>query len=579
MTKVTQAQKAFLESVYQLYEWPIKKYIKEALAQQLHQSIGYVDQWFYRRHRMDRANLPAPQQQQMPPPLLVQPQQGQEEAQEEDEPMNQPQEQDQDEPMMHQSQQGLEDEPMFPYNDNMMLDIDLFLGIPEAPKIASDAIAELLTLCQGNEDLWAKDQITGKDVLVQHQYNVLYPKSVYHNGSRGFCDCKMDDKDLAYMLSQENWCEVFPNMVAKEKMIQILSPLDSEDPDGSLFLIYKEYQLTPTKLSANRKLIVFRTCKKIDQGWIVAEVTHEHNQNESAYQPNCQRLPSGCLIEPITNGFSRVTWVEHIEGGVAFGVTEMLSCLERTCERKSIEEATRAIENPSFQDKEKSILMRLGHTMVKGLFDQIGPNEDENSIFPSFDDFTTFYKVNDEVVGGAVMSFIVTQSPDFVLEILGNVKIRHEWDHLMGFRKLHPIVCYPTAEDTRNTVSLSKMDDEDIMLIQEVTVERARSLVVWSTLPRDASYRISLGEETDIPLLVSGFVICQNGDTTANSMGGSVVTLVLRKFSNVDEPLEFLDSPPLTALNETVKRVKEELDKRQPLSPPTGAFTQDEPVI
>lgn len=70
--------------------------------------------------------------------------------------------------------------------------------------------------------------------------------------------------------------------------------------------IYKEYQLTSTKVP-NRKVSVLQTCKKIDQGWVVAEVTHEPDQNESVYQSNCQRLPSGCLIEPLPNGLSRVS--------------------------------------------------------------------------------------------------------------------------------------------------------------------------------------------------------------------------------------------------------------------------------
>ncbi|PWA60035.1 hypothetical protein CTI12_AA384070 [Artemisia annua] len=69
------------------------------------------------------------------------------------------------------------------------------------------------------------------------------------------------------------------------------------------------------------------------------------------------------------------------------------------------------------------------------LFDQIGPNEDVNlCILSYFDSVSTLYGDfdNHEVVGGVVMTFIVTQST--VLENLGNMNISHEWDYLGGLR-------------------------------------------------------------------------------------------------------------------------------------------------
>lgn len=62
-----------------------------------------------------------------------------------------------------------------------------------------------------------------------------------------------------------------------------------------------------------------------------------------------RRKPSGCIIQAMRNGYSQVTWVEHVEveeklvqdemvreyvkSGVAFGAERWLAVLKRQCER------------------------------------------------------------------------------------------------------------------------------------------------------------------------------------------------------------------------------------------------------
>ncbi|GJV14448.1 reverse transcriptase domain-containing protein [Tanacetum coccineum] len=163
-------------------------------------------------------------------------------------------------------------------------------------------------------------------------------------------------------------------------------------------------------------------------------------------------------------------------------------------------------------DSRELNMMPMGNRMVNELFDKLGPNEDQySSIFLSYDDVKNLYKVSENhVVGGGVMTFVVTQSPEF-------------WDYLGGLKVLQPFMCYPIGEDPRNNVSISKIDGEDKMLMQEVTISRVGSIVVWSTVPWDISYLTSLGQEItlDIPELVSGFVISSNGHTTDTDVGGS----------------------------------------------------------
>ncbi|PWA38216.1 homeobox-leucine zipper protein HDG11 [Artemisia annua] len=161
-------------------------------------------------------------------------------------------------------------------------------------------------------------------------------------------------------------------MVAKEETIAVLSPGSSEDnPDGSLKLMYKELQVT-SPLVAKRKFTCLRTCKQIDQGtWVVADISYEPILNLNGYHSNYRRLPSGCLIQSISEKLSKVTWVEHMEveetmpnhtlydhlirSGLAFGAERMLACLERWHEKMSHLNDICRIRTPDLEGKVKGI--------------------------------------------------------------------------------------------------------------------------------------------------------------------------------------------------------------------------------
>lgn len=128
-------------------------------------------------------------------------------------------------------------------------------------------------------------------------------------------------------------------------------------------------------LVATREFCGLRYCQQIEQGsWIVVNVSYDLPQFVSHSQS--YRFPSGCLIQDMPNGYSKVnsssflplstilcfmlgspqlvelkqvTWVEHIETeekepihelyrdyihrGVAFGAERWVTTLQRMCER------------------------------------------------------------------------------------------------------------------------------------------------------------------------------------------------------------------------------------------------------
>jgi hypothetical protein len=73
--------------------------------------------------------------------------------------------------------------------------------------------------------------------------------------------------------------------------------------------------------------------------------------------------------------------------------------------------------------------MEFGESMVRGLFQNVGPNDYYKSVTGSDDlkVYASLYKssANFEVAGGAV-AFSVRHSPQFVLETLGDEHTHHE---------------------------------------------------------------------------------------------------------------------------------------------------------
>lgn len=118
-----------------------------------------------------------------------------------------------------------------------------------------------------------------------------------------------------------------------------------------------------TPVVPTRELCFLRYCRQIEQGlWAVADVSvdllqqRDHAAASRYYgappQARARKLPSGCLIADMSNGYSKVTWVEHMEttegdnknpinplyrdlvlSGAAFGAHRWLAALQRACDR------------------------------------------------------------------------------------------------------------------------------------------------------------------------------------------------------------------------------------------------------
>lgn len=147
------------------------------------------------------------------------------------------------------------------------------------------------------------------------------------------------------MLFQNKWVELFPSIVSRAKTLQIISSGVTEHASGSLHLVsiscsllenlkifviisgsltihinilsffflfwkmYAELQ-TLSPLVPTREAHFFRYCQQnVEEGcWAIVDFPLESlNENfEGTSFPRYKRRPSGCIIQDMPNGYSRV---------------------------------------------------------------------------------------------------------------------------------------------------------------------------------------------------------------------------------------------------------------------------------
>ncbi|KAG6493265.1 hypothetical protein ZIOFF_048243 [Zingiber officinale] len=142
-------------------------------------------------------------------------------------------------------------------------------------------------------------------------------------------------------LDANKWMELFPLIVSKSRTVQVLSSGVASGND-CLQLMYGELQfLSP--LVAAREAYFFRYCQQNSEelgSWIVADFPVDgFVEGVQTCFPWYRRRTSGCIIQDMPNGYSRVMWVEHAEvddkpvhqvfnqfvtSGMAFGATRWI---------------------------------------------------------------------------------------------------------------------------------------------------------------------------------------------------------------------------------------------------------------
>ncbi|KAG2715294.1 hypothetical protein I3760_03G069400 [Carya illinoinensis] len=471
--------------------------------------------------------------------------------------------------------------PMNPRLGNPALDLDLsyspassnntafpyqLKGIPNMEKAlmletAAGAMDELIRLLQINEPLWIKSLDDGRYVLHHENYGKLFPRINHFKNSSARVESSKDSDVvtvsgmhlLEMILDSEKWVNLFPTIVTKAKTIQVLETGTLGNRSGSLQLMYgKMHILSP--LVPPREFYFLRHCQQIELGlWVIVDVSYDCSLENIL--PSCSwRFPSGCMIQEMPNGCSKVTWVEHVEvddknqthrlfrdlicGSLAYGAERWIATLKRMCERFSYSngDITPSHElGGEFSSPEgRRSVMKLSHRMVKnfcGILSMSGKLD-----FPQLSElYNSGIRVSVQnsrepgqpggMIVSAATSLWLPLPPQNVFDFIREEKMRVQWDVLSDGKPVHEISRISIGAHLGNSISIIQPfipAESNMLILQESWIDSLGSLVVYAPIDMPSINMAMSGEDSsNIPILPSGFVISSDGHPETGSAGAS----------------------------------------------------------
>ncbi|KAL0421700.1 UNVERIFIED_CONTAM: Homeobox-leucine zipper protein HDG11 [Sesamum latifolium] len=429
--------------------------------------------------------------------------------------------------------------------------------------IAANAMDELIRLLQSNEPLWIKSA-DGRENLNLESYERMFqsPNSHLKNpnirieASRDSGVVIMNGLALVEMFMDANkWVELFPTIVSRARTMEVISSGMLGNQSGTLLLMYEELQVL-SALVPTRQLYFLRFCQQIEQGsWAIVDVSYDipHQESQFSSSSKAYRLPSGCLIQDMPNGYSKVTWVEHwevedkapihrlyrdlVHSGLAFGAERWLSTLQRICERFACllvtGNSTRDLGGVIPSPEGKRSMMKLAERMVNNFCSSINPSNGQQwttlSVLNEFEVRATLHKSTDPgqpngVVLSAAATIWLPIPPQIVFNFFRDERTRPQWDVLSNQNPVQEVAHIANGSHPGNCISVLRAfntSQNNMLILQESCIDSSGSLVVYCPVDLPAINIAMSGEDPSyIPLLPSGFTISPDGRPDHNQAAG-----------------------------------------------------------
>ncbi|XP_048229112.1 homeobox-leucine zipper protein ANTHOCYANINLESS 2 isoform X2 [Ricinus communis] len=405
-----------------------------------------------------------------------------------------------------------------PYDRSMMIDL------------AVAAMDELVKIAQIDNPLWIKSLDGGKDTLNYEEY------------MRTFSPCIGMKPNSFIPEATRDTGIVIINILA---LVEIL-----------MDVMNAEFQVV-SPLVPVRQVRFLRFCKQHSEGvWVVVDVSIDANLESSNAHPfaACRRLPSGCILQEMPNGCSKVTWVEHSEydesavhqlyrsilsSGKGFGAQRWVATLQRYCECMTI------LMSPTISGEDQTVMslsgkksmLKLAQRMVDNFCSGVCASSlrkwDKLLVGNIGEDvrILTRKNINDPgeppgIVLSAATSVWLPVMRQRLFDFLRDERSRCEWDILSHGGMLQEMVHISKSHSRANCVSLLRStavspnaNDSSMLILQETWHDVASSLVVYAPVDIPSmSVVMNGGDSTYVALLPSGFVILPDD---SSSQGGS----------------------------------------------------------
>ncbi|XP_057544611.1 homeobox-leucine zipper protein PROTODERMAL FACTOR 2 [Amaranthus tricolor] len=432
---------------------------------------------------------------------------------------------------------------------------------PMIIELAVAAMEELIQMSQSGEPLWVPSPDNSIEMLNQEEYFRTFPRGIgpmplglKSEASRDSSVVIMNHMNLVEILMDVNqWSCVFSGIVSRAMTLDVLSTGVAGNYHGALQVMTAEFQV-PSPLVPTRENYFVRYCKQHgDSTWVVVDVSLDGLRPSPI--PRCRRRPSGCLIQELPNGYSKVTWVEHVEvddravhniyralvnSGLAFGAKRWVSTLDRQCERLASVMASNipAGEGGVITSAEgRKSMLKLAERMVMSFCAGVGASTAHTWTTLSgsgADDVRVMTRKSMDdpgrppgIVLSAATSFWLPVSPKRVFDFLRDENSRSEWDILSNGGLVQEMAHIANGRDPGNCVSLLRVNSanssqSNMLILQESSTDSTGSYVIYAPVDIVAMNVVLNGGDPDyVALLPSGFAILPDGPDGSHG-GGSI---------------------------------------------------------
>ncbi|KAI4365059.1 hypothetical protein MLD38_021079 [Melastoma candidum] len=485
---------------------------------------------------------------------------------------------------------------------------------PIIVELAVAAMEELIRLARGGEPLWILGE-NSSEMLNEDEYFRTFPRGIgprplgfKSEASRESAVVIMNHINLVELLMDVNqWSSAFCGIVSRAMTIEVLSTGVAGNYNGALQVMTAEFQV-PSPLVTSRENYFVRYCKQhCDGTWVVVDVSLDNLSGNPTLRS--RRRPSGCLIQELPNGYSKVTWVEHVEvddrgmhciyrqlvdSGLGFGAKRWVATLDRQCERFASAMASNMPAGDSSvitSVEGRKSMMKLAERMVLSFCSGVGASTahawttlSPMGTGPDNVRVMTRKSVDDPgrpagIVLSAATSFWLPIPPKRVFDFLRNENSRNEWDILSNGGQVEEMAHIANGRDPGNSVSLLRVNNanssqSNMLILQESCTDTVGSYVVYAPVDLMAMNVVLNGGDPDyVALLPSGFAILPDGPDVGVGCiqdigsGGSLLTVAFQILvDTVPSAKLSLGSVATvnTLINSTVERIKASLSCDNP---------------
>ncbi|XP_023006686.1 homeobox-leucine zipper protein ANTHOCYANINLESS 2-like [Cucurbita maxima] len=427
-------------------------------------------------------------------------------------------------------------------------------------ELALAAMDELVKMAQTDEPLWIGNLEGGREILNQEEYMRTFTPCIGMK-SNGFVTEASRETGMVIinslalvetLMDSNRWAEMFPCMIARTTTIDVISSGMGGSRNGALQLMHAELQVL-SPLVPVREVSFLRFCKQHAEGvWAVVDVSvdamRETPTGGGSPFINCRRLPSGCVVQDMPNGYSKVTWVEHAEyddsqvhqlyrpllsSGMGFGAQRWVATLQRQCECLAIlmSSAAPIRDHTAITAGGRRSMLKLAQRMTANFcagvcastvhkWNKLNAGSVDEDVR-----VMTRKSVDDPgeppgIVLSAATSVWLPVSPQRLFDFLRDERLRSEWDILSNGGPMQEMAHIAKGQDHGNCVSLLRAsamnaNQSSMLILQETCIDAAGSLVVYAPVDIPAMHVVmNGGDSAYVALLPSGFAIVADGAVT-----------------------------------------------------------------